>query len=83
MKASGLKCMLFNYELAVTNLKSYGFVVREIDGYSDRPYYFIGVTTKEKEKTGSPWIWSSDTIENFIEKARIFCEGIKHGKNHY
>lgn len=81
MSAEDLRAMLRNYDLGCGQLEKVGLVVKEIEGYSDRPYFFIGAEyADERGKSGDPWAFTGETVGSFIEKANLYLKGFKDGK---
>jgi len=68
------------YYSLLSDLETVGIIVREINSDEDC-FCSVAATTKEKEKTGEPWLFSSPNWLDFSEKAEIFMMGYKHCKD--
>ena len=80
MLPSHHKNILESYDSVVSRLSGIGIVVREVEGYSDREYAFIGAATVEEEKRGNSWLFTENCTLDFVRTAERFLLGYDMGK---
>ena len=83
MIPSEYRNLLERYDLVVSELSKIGIVVKEIYGYSDRHYGFVGATTVECDTDGAasgyPWLFTEDKMHKFTKRAETFLAGYNYG----
>ena len=82
MIPSEYRNLLKSYDSVVSELREIGIVVKEVSGYSDRLYGFIGATTVECDDTGigaaNPWLFTEDKMHKFTKTAETFLAGYNY-----
>src|SRR3990167_5136579 len=60
----------------INKLNNLGFDVQECEGFSDKPYYFIGV----RSPNDSRWCYCCDNVVAFINDTKVFLAGFSESK---
>jgi len=60
----------------VENFAAIGCKVEEVSGYSNRPYYYIGVKPPKDYPKNVSWLFTADSLEQFMRMTEVYFIGL-------
>lgn len=71
MQIQGMRNLIADYDENISKLEEHGIKVKELSGFSDREYYFIGAENPYGKSHGSDWLFTADTVHEFNRLAKL------------
>lgn len=79
MELTEMRDIIAKYDRWVKKFNSIGCEVEEVSGYSDRHYYYIGVTVSPNYRKKVRLLFTASNVYDFFNRADAFFKGLEYG----